>query len=83
MMADWSKIERYVRMHGGIEDVMELDRVNSIEQPMVRLGGLAKKLDQMGKKDPEFGKFAASTNLFRSLQELVLQLHKKSQEKKG
>jgi hypothetical protein len=82
-MADWSKVERYVRMKGGLEDVMELDRVNALEQPMMRLGGLAKKLDQMAKNDTDFARFAASTNLFRSLQNLVHHLHKTAQEKKG
>jgi hypothetical protein len=80
-MVDWSKIERYMRMNGGLEDVMELDRVNAIEQPLVRLGGLAKKLDQMAKRDDEFARFAAGTNLFGSLKELVINLHKQSQER--
>lgn len=75
---DWSRLEAYIRAQG-LQDVMEFDRLNAAEQPMMRLAAMAKKIDFMCKRDPEFAKFAAANNLFSALQSLVLYLHKNGQ----
>lgn len=74
-MADWAKVESYVRLQG-LADLLEFDRANVAEQPMVRLAALAKKIDALCKRDPEFAKFASGTGLFSSLQGLVKSLQK-------
>ena len=78
-MADWAKVESYIRLQG-LQDLLEFDRANVADQPMVRLAALAKKIDALCKRDPEFAKFASGTGLFSSLQELVKFLHKRQAE---
>ncbi len=78
-MADWPKVESYIRLQG-LQDLLEFDRANVADQPMVRLAALAKKVDALCKRDPEFAKFASGTGLFSSLQELVKSLHQRQSE---